>query len=69
MDIEEKIKAFAKARRINPEEYESFKDKVLTGLRQMGLSDKEIDIEKYKEVVKSQKKNTPPEQSNSQSES
>jgi hypothetical protein len=55
MDIEEKIRQFAKARKVSPEDFPAFREKILVGLKGMGLSTTEIDLNKYKEVAKCQK--------------
>ena len=52
MDIEEKIRAYAKHMRIKPEDFPAFREKVLEGLKKMGLSTGDIDIEQYKKVIK-----------------
>ena len=51
IDIEVLIKAFAKAKRIKPSEFQQFHDQILLGLERIGFG-KEVDIEKYKEAVK-----------------
>ena len=69
MNVEDWIKSFAKKKRIEAKDFPAFREKILFGLRQLKLSDKEIDLEKYKEVVKSQKElnspsDTKPSQTN-----
>jgi hypothetical protein len=56
IDINDQILKFAKSKRIRPEEFSRFRDKLLNSLRKVGLSTTEIDIEKYKEVAKCQNK-------------
>ena len=45
MDIEVAIRAFAKARKVKPEDYDKFKQKILEGLPKLGLPTNQIDIE------------------------
>ena len=52
IDINDQIKAFAKSKRIKPEDFPAFRDKILNGLRVLKLSTTEINVEKYKEIAK-----------------
>ena len=52
MDLEEQIRKFAQKRGVKEEDFPAFRDKLLTGLKQMGLDEKEIDLEKYKKAAK-----------------
>ena len=52
MDINDQIKAFAKSKRIKPEDFPAFRDKLLNGLRTLKLSTTEIELEKYKSIAK-----------------
>jgi predicted transcriptional regulator len=51
-DIDEKIIAFAKQRRIKPEKFKEFRDSILNGLKSMGLRTDKIDLEKFKAIAK-----------------
>jgi hypothetical protein len=51
VDIEKMIRQYAKARRVSPEDFPAFREKVLVGLKGMGLSTTRIELNKYKEVV------------------
>jgi len=55
-DIDQCIRQYAKHKKIPEQEYESFKLKIVAGLVAMGLPSNKIDIDKYKEVAKCQKK-------------
>ena len=52
MDINDQIQAFAKSRRIKPEDFPAFRDKILNGLRTLKLNPREIELEKYKAIAK-----------------
>jgi len=52
MDIEIYIRKYAKWKRVKPEDFPAFREKVLEGLKKMGLATDSIDIDKYKEMVK-----------------
>ena len=52
MDINDQIKAFAKSKRIKPEDFPAFRDKVLNGLRTLKLRTDTIELEKYKAIAK-----------------
>lgn len=51
-DIDDKIAAFAKQRRIRPEDFKAFRDSILNGLRKMGLRTDVIELDKFKEIAK-----------------
>ena len=55
MDVETKIREFAKKRGVKDEDFPAFRETLLTGLKQMGLDEKEIDVEKYKKAAKEAK--------------
>lgn len=52
MNVEEAIQKFAKARRVKDEDFPAFRERILEGLVKLGLSTSEIDMEKYKKVIK-----------------
>lgn len=51
-DIDDKIAAFAKQRRIRPEDFKAFRDSILNGLRSMRLRTDRIEMDKFKEIAK-----------------
>ena len=55
-NIEEAIKSFAKFKRIKPdsEEFVKFRTQIMSGLGALGLDQKNIDIDEFKQVVKTQ---------------
>ena len=52
MNINEQIRAFSKQRRIKPEDFPAFRNKILNGLQTLKLSTREIELEKYKAIAK-----------------
>lgn len=55
MDIDQQIAAFARQRRIKPEDFQAFRDNILNGLRMMKLRTDTIEIEKFKKIVDGKK--------------
>ena len=53
-DIDEKIHAFAKSKRIKPEDFKTFRDNILNGLRSLRLRTDRIELDKFKEIAKKQ---------------
>jgi hypothetical protein len=51
MDINQQITAFARQRRIKPEDFPAFRDKLLNGLRILKLRTDTIELEKYKAIA------------------
>jgi hypothetical protein len=51
IDINEQIQAFAKSKRIKPEDFPAFRDKILNGLRTLKLRTDTIELEKYKAIA------------------
>lgn len=51
IDIDQQIQAFAKQRRIRPEDFQAFRDSILNGLRMMKLRTDTIELEKFKKIA------------------
>jgi predicted transcriptional regulator len=53
-NIDDAIRSYAKAKRIKPEEFDTFKATVLNGMRVLGLNTDHIEVDKFNIIAKKQ---------------
>ena len=52
INLDEQIRAYAKKSGVKEKDYEHFRELVIKGLKDMGISDESIEVDRYKELVK-----------------